>query len=54
MVIGIIVACLMPLQWNPEDKEFNCPCHGSCFSAEGKNLSGPATIDMSKLDNDGS
>lgn len=39
-------------QWNPEDKEFNCPCHGSCFSAEGKNLAGPATIDMSRLDRD--
>jgi Rieske Fe-S protein len=37
-------------QWNPEDKEFNCPCHGSCFSAEGKNLAGPATIDMSRID----
>lgn len=37
-------------QFSPDDGEWHCPCHGSCFSAEGKNLAGPATIDMKRLD----
>eukprot|EP00878_Enallax_costatus_P006596 GHUV01006914.1.p1 GENE.GHUV01006914.1~~GHUV01006914.1.p1 ORF type:complete len:552 (+),score=139.14 GHUV01006914.1:1128-2783(+) len=42
------LGCL--LQWNPEEKEWNCPCHGSCFDKEGQNIAGPATIDMTRLD----
>lgn len=34
------------LQWNPIEKEWDCPCHGSCFDKKGKQLSGPATTDM--------
>lgn len=34
------------LQWNPVEKEWDCPCHGSCFDKKGKQLAGPATIDM--------
>lgn len=34
------------LQWNPVEKEWDCPCHGSCFDKKGKQLSGPATTDM--------
>lgn len=41
------LGCL--LQWNPEDKEWNCPCHGSCFDKQGANICGPATIDMTQL-----
>lgn len=41
------LGCL--LQWNPHEKEWNCPCHGSCFSKTGTNLMGPSTLDMSPL-----
>ena len=27
--------------WNPEKKEFHCPCHDGLFDANGKVLSGP-------------
>lgn len=30
------------LEENPDDHTWECPCHGSCFTAEGKLLSGPA------------
>lgn len=41
------LGCL--LQWNPHEKEWNCPCHGSCFSKTGTNLLGPSTLDMTPL-----
>jgi len=30
------------VDWKPEQKEFYCSCHGSVFSQEGINLTGPA------------
>lgn len=30
------------VDWKPDREEFYCSCHGSIFSAEGINLSGPA------------
>jgi glycine/D-amino acid oxidase-like deaminating enzyme/nitrite reductase/ring-hydroxylating ferredoxin subunit len=32
--------------WNPADRNWECPCHGSCFSADGSLLAGPATRDL--------
>lgn len=29
------------VQWQPDKKEFLCPCHAGLFSAEGKVLGGP-------------
>lgn len=31
------------LNWNPEERSWDCPCHGSRFAEDGKLLDGPAT-----------
>lgn len=36
--------------WNPKARTWECPCHGSVFSAEGRMLHGPAVRDMKRLD----
>ena len=38
------------LQWNAEEKSFDCPAHGSRFTTEGKVINGPATADLKKLE----
>jgi Rieske Fe-S protein len=37
------------LQWNTSEKSFDCPCHGSRFTCEGKVVNGPALTDLKKL-----
>ncbi len=34
------------LKWNPQEHSFDCACHGSRFSQDGKLLNGPATDDL--------
>jgi glycine/D-amino acid oxidase-like deaminating enzyme/nitrite reductase/ring-hydroxylating ferredoxin subunit len=34
------------VQWNPSEKSFDCPCHGSRFTKEGKVINGPAVSDL--------
>ncbi|HET6225359.1 MAG TPA: FAD-dependent oxidoreductase [Bacteroidia bacterium] len=34
------------LKWNNDEKSWDCPCHGSRFSYEGKILNGPANKDL--------
>jgi len=35
--------------WNQETERFECPCHGSVFSADGKVLGGPAPRPLDTL-----
>ena len=37
------------LQWNKEEQTWECPCHGSSFSADGKVLDNPACDGLKKL-----
>ncbi|PBQ32867.1 (2Fe-2S)-binding protein [Sphingobacteriaceae bacterium] len=34
------------VRWNNDEKSWDCPCHGSRFSHEGKVLNGPANSDL--------
>lgn len=36
------------LKWNPQEHSWDCPCHGSRFTAEGQLLDNPATGDLKK------
>lgn len=37
------------LQWNAAQNTWDCPLHGSRFSAQGRRLEGPATRDLKRL-----
>jgi Rieske Fe-S protein len=37
------------LQWNNEEKSFDCPLHGSRFTTDGKVINGPAKGDLKKI-----
>ena len=34
------------LEWNPDEKSWDCPCHGSRFDCRGRLLDGPAQTDL--------
>jgi nitrite reductase/ring-hydroxylating ferredoxin subunit len=38
------------IHWNNDEKTWDCPCHGSRFSYEGKVLNGPANSDLPHYD----
>ena len=37
------------VQWNAEERSFDCPCHGSRFTKEGDVINGPATACLEKV-----
>ena len=38
------------VQWNADEKTFDCPCHGSRFSKDGKVINGPANTGLKVID----
>ncbi|CAI5508327.1 unnamed protein product [Closterium sp. Naga37s-1] len=41
------------VRWNPNDKTFDCPCHGSQFDTSGRVIQGPAKANLSPVSRDG-
>lgn len=37
------------VDWNDAEQTWDCPCHGSRFTCEGKVIEGPAKIDLEKI-----
>jgi glycine/D-amino acid oxidase-like deaminating enzyme/nitrite reductase/ring-hydroxylating ferredoxin subunit len=37
------------LEWNGEERSWDCPCHGSRFDCDGRVLEGPAGLGLKKL-----
>lgn len=38
------------LQWNSDEKSFDCPCHGSRFTTEGVVINGPALTNLERFE----
>mmetsp|Transcript_41366 Transcript_41366/g.88003 ORF Transcript_41366/g.88003 Transcript_41366/m.88003 type:complete len:218 (-) Transcript_41366:60-713(-) len=38
------LGCVVP--WNPTEKKFKCPCHGSQYNAQGRVVRGPAPLSL--------
>ena len=38
------------VQWNADEKSFDCPCHGSRFTCKGEVINGPAVSNLSRVE----
>jgi glycine/D-amino acid oxidase-like deaminating enzyme/nitrite reductase/ring-hydroxylating ferredoxin subunit len=38
------------VQWNAEEKSFDCPCHGSRYTKDGEVINGPASIGLKQIE----
>jgi Rieske Fe-S protein len=38
------------VHWNAAEHSWDCPCHGSRFTASGKVINGPSNVDLSPID----
>ncbi len=38
------------VQWNGEEKSFDCPCHGSRFTKYGEVINGPAIKNLKEIE----
>jgi glycine/D-amino acid oxidase-like deaminating enzyme/nitrite reductase/ring-hydroxylating ferredoxin subunit len=38
------------VHWNDAEKSWDCPCHGSRFTKDGKTINGPANADLSPVE----
>lgn len=38
------------VNWNGEEKSWDCPCHGARYDIQGKILTGPATVSLARID----
>jgi Rieske Fe-S protein len=42
------LACVV--QWNAEERSFDCPCHGSRFTKYGEVINGPAVSNLKEIE----
>jgi Rieske Fe-S protein len=38
------------VSWNPAERTWDCPCHGSRYTGEGRMIQGPAVRDLERIE----